>query len=720
MSAPAAINNDTIPEELRDRTQWVQCDYEIRNGKRTKVPKQPGGANAATNKPETWSSFEAVADAEQKGFVLTTDDGYFAIDLDGAYDPDTGEIADWAAAILAKFPNAYMEFSPSATGFHIFTRGTLPEGRGRKVPVTGAPAVGEHIAAVEAYDRGRYFTVTGNAYQAPGCIGADPEGLAWLVETYLQQPARPAKAAATSLTLSDSELIQRACNAANGAKFTALWIGDRSGYPSDSEADAAFLGMLDFWTADPAQKARILRNSGLYREKHDRDDYVARTIAATTGSGPRFGDGIRKAITSATGRTGVALPTAPDWPMPPHEAAFYGLAGDIVRAVDPFTEADPVAVLVNILAGIGASVGPLPHAMVGATRHPARDFFGIVGRSGKSRKGDSQAPVSLILEAAEPGFRTRLTSGLSTGEGLIAVVRDPVEKTEKNKRTGELETVIVDDGVIDKRLLIVEPELGRVLRVLDRQGNTLSMVVRDAWDWRDLEVLTKTKARATTPHITLIGHITLEELQRELDANTAANGFGNRFIWLAVKRSKELPLPEPFTGPIVRDLADRVAESLAAARHIGRMQFDEQAADVWINAYHELSAERDGLAGAILNRSEAHTLRLSMIYALLDGSRVIRLDHLAAAMALFDYAERSTYYIFGAASGDPVADRILEALRTIGPMSRSQVSDLFDRNTDKRTTDSALQRLKASGKAESWTDKQEGQAGRPPEMWGAR
>jgi hypothetical protein len=57
-----------------------------------------------------------------------------------------------------------------------------------------------------------------------------------------------------------------------------------------------------------------------------------------------------------------------------------------------------------------------------------------------------------------------------------------------------------------------------------------------------LQTLTKSSAiKATAPHVSIVGHITSDELRRDLAATETANGFGNRFLWVLVKRSKELP-----------------------------------------------------------------------------------------------------------------------------------------------------------------------------------
>ena len=428
-----------------------------------------------------------------------------------------------------------------------------------------------------------------------------------------------------------------------------------------------------------------------------------------------------------TGRSSMATvrPVGPvraerPWPEGPGAPAFRGLAGRVVELIAPFTEADPIAVLVNFLIAFACAVGSGPHMLVGATRHPAHTFAVLVGKTSKARKGDSWQPVRELFRLAAPDWIGRVLGGLSSGEGLIWAVRDPIEKQEPVKEKGRVmgyERVVVDEGISDKRLLVIEPEYARVLRVMSRQGNTLSPVLRAAWDTGDLRIMTKQNAAAATgAHIALLGHITVEELRRELPDMEGANGFANRFLHLLVRRSRDLPEPQPFGGEAVIELATSLAEALARARTVGQMTRDPEARELWHAVYKDLADEREGLAGAILARAEAHVLRLSLAYALLDGSAVVTVDHLAAALEVWGYAERSAAFIFGDATGDPIADTILAALRQNGELTRTQISDLFGRHASADRIARALQTLLAQGKVRM-DSRQTG--GRPVEVWRA-
>jgi hypothetical protein len=90
--------------------------------------------------------------------------------------------------------------------------------------------------------------------------------------------------------------------------------------------------------------------------------------------------------------------------------------------------------------------------------------------------------------------------------------------------------------------MIVEGEFAGPLRAMSREGNTLSVLLRQGWDGVKLATLTKNSPlKATDAHISIIGHITRTELLRLLSETEAHNGFANRFLWLVVHRSKALP-----------------------------------------------------------------------------------------------------------------------------------------------------------------------------------
>jgi hypothetical protein len=417
-------------------------------------------------------------------------------------------------------------------------------------------------------------------------------------------------------------------------------------------------------------------------------------------------------------------PPVESWPDPPRAAAYHGVLGDIVRAVEPHTEADPVAILAQLLIGFGNLVGGAPYFRVEATEHHVNEFGVLLGHTAGGRKGTAWDQARRPLASVDEAWaKDRIQGGLASGEGLIHAVRDARSERrpimEKGRCAG-YETVETDAGVSDKRLQVVESEFARVLKVMSREGATLSTIIRQAWDGPNLRAMAKQAgATATGAHISIIAHITPEELTRQLEETEAASGFGNRFLWICVKRARFLPDGADVSGVDFAQLLDRLSKAASFARRVGAMKRDPEARDLWRAEYPRLSTGRPGLLGAMLSRAEAHVLRLSMLYALADASADIRLPHLEAALALWDYCERSAAFVFGDKLGDPTADELLRALRaTPDGMSRTGIRDHFGRNKSASEIGRALGVLARQGLAHSDTVKGEG-GGRPVETWTA-
>jgi hypothetical protein len=275
-----------------------------------------------------------------------------------------------------------------------------------------------------------------------------------------------------------------------------------------------------------------------------------------------------------------------------------------------------------------------------------------------------------------------------------------------------------DPGAHDKRLLVVEPEFASVLKATSREISTLSPTLRSAWDGRPLALLTRTApARATDAHISIIGHITQTELRRYATTIEIANGLLNRFLLLMVRRVRLLPEggnPDPLkdTG-----LARYLATTLKHAQTAGQLKLDPAARELWWHAYPQLTQPTDGLAGNLTARAEAHTIRLALIYTLLDGQRHIQPQHLKAALALWDYAARSATWALGQATGDPLAEQLHAALvRSPDGLTRTQLSQLLHRNLPAEQLQRALDALAAGGRAHHTKIQT---AGRPVELWRA-
>jgi hypothetical protein len=102
---------------------------------------------------------------------------------------------------------------------------------------------------------------------------------------------------------------------------------------------------------------------------------------------------------------------------------------------------------------------------------------------------------------------------------------------------------------------------------------------------------------------------------------------------------------------------------------------------------------------------------------LLDSTNVVDVPHLNAAIALWNYAERSTRWIFGEALGDPTADTILRALKDCSPeaMDKEAFHALFQRHLKAAELDRALTVLEQADLIERVPADQS--AGRPRQAW---
>jgi hypothetical protein len=405
-------------------------------------------------------------------------------------------------------------------------------------------------------------------------------------------------------------------------------------------------------------------------------------------------------------------PATESWPVLDQDA-YHGLAGEFVKALEPHTEADPAGVLIQLLIAFGNIVGNSPYYQVESSQHHTNTFAVLVGKSSRSRKGTGAGRVMKVCELADGGwFSDRTASGLSSGEGLIDHVRDAVVKWNPKEKRDET----VDPGIKDKRLLVTEEEFAGALSVMERHGNKLSSVIRLAWDGRKLQTMTKSlPLQATGAHVSLIGHITKDEIRAKLTRTDMANGFANRFLFPLVRRSKHLPHGGHFPDTELERFGNLVDAAIKLAKTVGRVTMTDTAAKAWEATYEELSAERPGLIGAVTARAEAQVIRLSLIFALLDSKKEINTAHLKAAMAVWAYCDESASLIFGDSLGDPAADEILAALHNnTGGMTRTTISNLFGRNRTSDQISAALQVLLRAGRAKFETSQT---TGRPVERW---
>jgi hypothetical protein len=227
--------------------------------------------------------------------------------------------------------------------------------------------------------------------------------------------------------------------------------------------------------------------------------------------------------------------------------------------------------------------------------------------------------------------------------------------------------------------------------------------------------LTKNPVKATGAHISIVGHITTIELKRNLEETETANGFANRFLWVFTKRSKYLPEGGNLKDSDFNTLIERLHRAVTYARMTGELRLDASALPKWIDVYPRLSDGYTGLLGSVTSRAEAQVKRIACIYALLDCSESIRLDHLEAALAVWQYCEDSARYIFGEQTGDRIADVVYVALlEAKDGLTRTKIRDLFQRNESSARINGALTLLLELGRVRS---KRKESGGKPAELF---
>jgi hypothetical protein len=336
-------------------------------------------------------------------------------------------------------------------------------------------------------------------------------------------------------------------------------------------------------------------------------------------------DGAEDAPPSVTGRP---------WPKL-DDTALYGLPGKIVNAIGPHTEADPAAMLFTLFAGSGAMIGRAPHVLTGGVEHGARIWPLVIGRTAGGVKGTSYAEIRRVLKEADPLFcAEKIVGGLSSAEGLIQQVRDGVGDDPDDTH--------FDEGVTDKRLLVVESEFASVLAQGKRDGNTL---LPDGGD---------------------LSEATLK-------------GLGAELAEVIEKASK----------------VQRMRRTSSAAKYWQDL-YKRLVAD----------HAGDGTVAQVVARAAPQVLRLSVTAALLDGSEQIDQPHLEAAEAMWAYVEDSAWYVFGSTSGNPDLDRLksfVDNAESTEGVSRTAIrTDCFGRHRTKEQIDFVVGELLSVGDYEEW------------------
>ena len=425
---------------------------------------------------------------------------------------------------------------------------------------------------------------------------------------------------------------------------------DLEALAAEAEANDPPGSSVRFANATPEERPGILRDAATFRV-NSRAQIAGLTRALTED------ELVILTMTEDLEREREGTPPEPatDWPEPMTEAAYHGVLGEIARAVAPLTEADPVAILGTLLVMFGASCG----------------------RNRRLFQGSMQQANLSVLLVGETGFRGRKGTALDIGRAVFRLAYPDLDELWLvGVASGEAITGHLGRKEPEVRVLIVEPEFGRLLTIMNREGSTLSPVLRNAWDGTALgHARARDESLVSAHHVALLGHVTPTELRAKLTEVDTANGFANRILFLAVRRSRPVAFP---TAPdaVVAPFVERLHKAIMEAQPPREYAFDDDAHDRWEAFYSELAIRpRLGLAGAVTGRHEAQVARLALVYALADRSSVIGVEHLDAAIAFAEYARRSAVWAFGDSTGNRHADVVARLLREHGEVDRQTVKE---------------------------------------------
>lgn len=361
------------------------------------------------------------------------------------------------------------------------------------------------------------------------------------------------------------------------------------------------------------------------------------------------------------------------------DKALYGLAGEFVATIFPHTEADKAALLVQMLVAFGNIIGRGPYYVAESTRHYTNLYALVVGAT-SAAKGSSLKQVRNVFDRVDEAWaRDCNKSGLSSGEGLVEAIGDA-----------------------DKRLFLRESEFASVLARQGRDASVLSATLRELWDEGSARVMNRkhNALSATDALVSLVGHITPEELMQRLSITDLANGYANRFLFLCVRRSKDLPDGGSLSERDVNTLVMKIRRAKEFAEGVREMKRDEHAAELWRAVYRILIDDKPGVFGKAVARARAQVLRLSCLYALLDHSNEVRRPHLEAALALWQYCEDSARYIFDKGLTLSVgAQKLYDAVREAGDagLARTAQSQKFKNNLSAKDLDALADELIRAG-----------------------
>lgn len=665
-----AFHPESIPQQLKDLSQWGCYKLEVVDGKKTKVPYNPTtGKRASSTDPLTWVSFgtaqAAYADLDLFDGIcvfLTAASGLVFIDLDDSI--KDGHIEPWAMDIVTKF-DAYTEISQSGKGLHLLIDGTKPGARCRRAA---------YPHKVEIYDRARQCCLTGDALEGHGTIEHRQDALNELYVGIFgeEQPQHAATSSPGKSCLADEAVLLRAKSAKNGAAFDALWHGSLLGYNgNESAADQALMNHLAFYCGgDRGQMERLFSISALgQRGKWKiRRDYRERTISKALEGRTEFykprAEGPNADEISEEELNAYSLSEGPKFecnlPADHFIQRFMAYGSDISDAYLEYWFAG------GLFALAVAADKKIKVDLKQGTIYPNL-YISINGKSSLARKSTVVDKVEAMLCQVMPPLLSALVPTEFSPEAFTEHMSDHNHAPWiRDEAAGVLSLMKRDymRGFKDSLMQLFDCKpFYRKLRTSQRKN-------------------TKNEFRVDDPYLNLLWATTDASLGANTEQNDTVSGFMARFMFFFPqgKKSKWLPLEEGtaansiFEGA-VRDQLTGIAAKIAELPECTAMHFSQEAAAYYTEwqrtREEEWTASNDGSAMQIYSRLAPSVVKLSLLFELgsqdFDVSRPIRQEFMEEACRLVDSyfmpTARAVYELVGANAEKNRLDRIAVYLK---------------------------------------------------------
>tara|TARA_Y100001934_G_C12365317_1_gene783123 strand:- start:271 stop:2631 length:2361 start_codon:yes stop_codon:yes gene_type:complete len=484
--------------------------------------------------------------------------------------------------------------------------------------------------------------------------------------------------------LSDSELIEKASNAANGSKFTSLWYGLWQGvYKSQNEADAGLLSLLHFWTSgDKARSFSLFAQSGLSRDKwSNRKDYREATWAKVVNGDKYDPDG------TAGKKLYIAEPFELEPPTPYLPFPINALPEPCRSLVSQGAAAigcDTSLIALPLLAAAAGAIGNARRIKLKRTwKEPAILWAVTVARSGGRKSPGFDLGISGLSEIEDKEWTKYLDS--------------------ENRYKCDLEQWKMEDGKTERpeppkltRKIVREISVEQLAQILSENENGV-ILARDelaAWaggfdkyrggkgeevaHWLEMHrggKLTVDRKTGENKHIhvaraavSITGTIQPRTLERILGRNHFENGLAARLL-LAFPPStqsewNEIEVREESISP-VRCVFEKLNSLEMSEDSLGNFEpvdlvLSSEAKERWVTFYNEHNEETHNLSheylAAAWSKLEGYAARLALIVNCIRSAQEgvnpkcdssISLDSIKSGISLVSWFKNETKRIYG-------------------------------------------------------------------------